>query len=50
MRSLLESNDVPVFLDEVAKRFLAEARQGYADRNLGHAFFIDQGKAVYILT
>jgi len=50
MRSLLESNDVPVFLDEVVRRFLAEARQGYTDRNLGHTFFIDQGKVVYILT
>lgn len=50
MRSLLESNDVPVFLDEVARRFLTEARQGYVDRNLGHTFFIDQGKLLYILT
>lgn len=50
MKSLLESNDVPLFLDEVARRFLAEARQGYADRNLGSTFFIDQGKVLYILT
>lgn len=50
MRCLLESNDVPLFLDEVARRFLAEARQGYADRNLGSTFFIDQGKVLYILT
>jgi ATP-dependent Lhr-like helicase len=50
MRSLLESNDVPLFLDEVARRFLAEARQGYADRNLGSTFFIDHGKVLYILT
>jgi ATP-dependent Lhr-like helicase len=50
MRKLLESNDVPIFLDEVARRFLEEARQGYIDRNLGHTFFIDQGKVVYILT
>ncbi|MFA6094302.1 MAG: DEAD/DEAH box helicase [Candidatus Paceibacterota bacterium] len=50
MRKLLESNDVPIFLDQVARRFLAEARQGYIGRNLGHTFFIDQGKVVYILT
>lgn len=50
MKSLLESNDVPLFLDEVARRFLAEARQGYADRNLGSTFVIDQGKVLYILT
>jgi ATP-dependent Lhr-like helicase len=50
MKSLLESNDVPLFLDEVARRFLVEARQGYADRNLGRTFFIDQGKVLYILT
>ncbi|MFI3222187.1 MAG: DEAD/DEAH box helicase [Methylococcaceae bacterium] len=50
MRKILESNDLPIFLDEVALRFLEEARRGYIDRNLGHTLFIDQGNVIYILT
>lgn len=50
MRNLLESNDIPSFLDEVARRFLVEARKSYTTRNLGHTFFVDQGRVVYILT
>ena len=50
MQNLLESNDVPSFLDEAARRFLTEARKGYTARNLGHTFFVGQGRVVYILT
>ena len=50
MRLLLESNEMPVFLDPVAQRFLSEARQAYLARNLSTEFVIDQGREVLILT
>lgn len=50
MRQLLESTDMPVFLDEVAGRFLTEARQNYAARNLAQAFVVDLGNECQILT
>lgn len=51
MRQLLESTDVPPpYLDEVAKRFLAEARANYAARNLASEFVVDQGQQVLLLT
>jgi ATP-dependent Lhr-like helicase len=50
MRQLLESFDVPPFLDEVAKRFLAEGRASYAARNLANDFVVDQGCEVVLLT
>lgn len=50
MRELLESSDVPPFLDEVARRFLAEGRTNYAVRNLVGDFIVDQGREVVVLT
>lgn len=50
MRQLLESTEEPVFLDETARRFLAQARMAYTARNLAQDFVIDQGGEVLILT
>lgn len=50
MRELLESTAVPPYLDEVAKRFLAEARANYASRGLATEFVVDQGSEVLLLT
>jgi ATP-dependent helicase Lhr and Lhr-like helicase len=51
MRQLLESTEgPPPYLDEVAKRFLAEARANYAARNLANEFVVDQGQQVLMLT
>ncbi len=50
MRQLFESSDVPPFLDEVARRFLAEGRANYAERNLANDFVVDQGREVVLLT
>ena len=50
MRELLESTVVPPYLDEVAKRFLAEARANYAARGLATEFVVDQGSEVLLLT
>lgn len=50
MRQLLESSAIPSFLDDVACRFLSEARQNYAERNLANTIVVDQGKEVQILT
>lgn len=50
MKQLLESNEIPVFLDVVSKRFLSEARETYAARGLATSPFIDLGREVQILT
>jgi len=50
MRELLESSEVPIYLDDVAKRFLAEARRSYATRELGKTFVVNQGAEVLLLT
>lgn len=51
MRQLLESTEVPPpYLDEVAKRFIAEARANYVVRNLASQFMVDQGREVLLLT
>lgn len=50
MRQLLESHEVPHYLDEVAKRFLTEARANYAARCLSTTFALDQGREVLLLT
>lgn len=50
MRQLFESSDVPPFLDEVARRFLAEGRKNYTERNLANDFVVDQGREVVLLT
>lgn len=50
MRQLLESQELPPYLDEVAKRFLMEARANYAARGLSTTFVVDQGREVLLLT
>ena len=50
MRELLESPDVPGFLDDTAKRFLREARVGYSNRGLSDTYLVDQGSEVVFLT
>ena len=50
MRELLGSSDVPPYLDETARRFLAEGRKNYAARSLRTEFVIDQGRELLILT
>jgi len=50
MRQLLESSSLPIFLDDVAKRFLAEARSNYAKRNLSYETIVDQGDTLLLLT
>lgn len=50
MRELLESNDVPLYLDDMAKKFLTEARRNYATRELSKTFVVNQGAEVLLLT
>lgn len=50
MRELLESTEALPYLDQVAQRFLAEARQNYARRDLARSFVVDQGGEVMVLT
>ncbi|MDV6345335.1 DEAD/DEAH box helicase [Nitrosomonas sp. Is37] len=54
MRRLLELSELPPFLDEIvdeiAKRFLAEGRKYYADRELSAEYVIDQGREIMLLT
>jgi len=50
MREILEGTAVPPFLDDVARRFLAEARQNYAGRNLRESIVVDYGREVQVLT
>ena len=50
MRELLESAEVPPYLDAVAQRFLAEGRTNHAARGLAEALLVDQGSEVLLLT
>lgn len=50
MKQLFEASDVPAFLDEAARRFLAEARANYVERNLANDFTVDQGREAVLLT
>ena len=50
MRQLLESTETPAYLDEVARRFLAEGRTNYLARGLASAFVVDLGHEVLLLT
>jgi len=50
MRELLESAEVPPYLDTVAQRFLAEGRTNHAARGLAEASLVDQGSEVLLLT
>ena len=50
MRELLESKETPVFLDDMAKSFVAEARANYERRGLDSEFVVDQGREVMLMT
>ena len=50
MRELLESREVPTFLDHTALRFLSEARACYAQQDLANTRVIDQGREWLMLT
>lgn len=50
MREILESDDVPAFLDESAKRFLKEARANYHSMSLATDVVVDQGAEVLFMT
>ena len=50
MRQLLESKDVPAFLDKTAARFLEEARYCYRRMDLFNQLVINQGSEVMLLT
>lgn len=50
MRQLLESTEKVVFIDEVAQRFLAEARANFHLMNLHTEHLVDQGRELLVLT
>lgn len=50
MRELLASDKVPVFLDDGAKRLLAQGRDAYKRLNLESEFAIDQGRELVLMT
>ena len=50
MRQLLESKDVPAFLDKTAARFLEEARYCYRRVDLFNQVVINQGSEIMLLT
>lgn len=50
MRALLQTTEIPVFLDAVGKRFLEEGRKNYTVKDLHNAFCVDQGAEVLLLT
>lgn len=50
MRELLESTEKIVFIDEVAARFLDEARSNFEALNLATENLIDQGRELLVLT
>lgn len=50
MRELLASQEQPAYLDDVARRFLAEARLNYTARGLSATYVLDQGRRVFLLT
>jgi ATP-dependent Lhr-like helicase len=50
MRELLESTERIVFVDEVAQRFLEEARSNFRALNLASECLVDQGHELLIVT
>lgn len=50
MRQLLEETSIPLFLDETASRFIAEARENYERFNLKSTTTLDFGREVFLLT
>ena len=50
MRQLLETTEKVVFIDEVAQRFLDEARANFQLMNLHTRHLVDQGRELLVLT
>jgi ATP-dependent Lhr-like helicase len=50
MKEIYESEDVPTYLDETARRFLHEGRKNYRMKDLSQAFVLDQGHELLLLT
>lgn len=50
MRDLLESSEVPVYLDAMGRQFLGEARAAYSARGLAETSVLDLGREAYVLT
>jgi ATP-dependent Lhr-like helicase len=50
MRQVLEDYAVPLYLDDTARRFLAEARDCYKRMDLANQFVVNQGAEVLLLT
>lgn len=50
MKVLYESEEVPGYLDDTARRFLAEGRTNYKTKSLSKTFVLDQGHEVLLLT
>jgi ATP-dependent Lhr-like helicase len=50
MREILESTDIPAYLDPTAARFLEEARGSYMRLGLHDTAFLDLGSSVLLLT
>ena len=50
MRELLESTEKIVFIDEVAHRFLDEARSSFRALNLASECLVDQGHELLVVT
>lgn len=50
MRELLASSEVPAFLDDGAKRLLAQGRKAYQRLDLQNEFAVDQGRELVLVT
>ena len=50
MRDLLQSTDKVIFVDEVAQRFLEEARFNFRSLNLASECLVDQGHELLVVT
>jgi ATP-dependent Lhr-like helicase len=50
MRQILESNDIPAYLDKTAARFLEEARDCYWRMDISNQVVVNEGAEVLLLT
>src|SRR5690606_998482 len=50
MRDLLESEEVPKYLDETAKRSLRQGREGYASRGRAQNCVLELGAELLLMT
>jgi ATP-dependent Lhr-like helicase len=50
MAALLQSEDIPLFLDPTAQRFLLEAQKYFLQNDLANQVVLDQGPDLYLLT